>query len=84
MVMSSTTYSLVEELRANLLTLATACPFDQCNPADCPLFPVRQMKPRARTHWLQSLPEADLIYLATYHQVCLSTKVEAKLAGHSR
>jgi hypothetical protein len=66
------------ELRANLLALSEACPFDHSNPEDCPLFKLRKLKPRERVQWFNALDENDLAYLATYHQVCLTTKVEAR------
>ena len=59
------------------MLLAPACPVDHCNPSDCPLFAVRQMKPKDRLQWLQALAETDLAYLAAYHHVCLATKVPA-------
>jgi hypothetical protein len=69
-----------DELRANLLELSEACPFDQTNPGDCPLFPLRKKKPAKRLQWLNALTENDLAYLAAYHRVCLTIKVESELA----
>lgn len=63
------------ELRAEFLALSEACPFDHCNPHDCPLFLVRKLKPRDRLRWFDGLGEADLTYLAAYHHVCLATKL---------
>ena len=68
------------ELRANLLQLSEACPFHLTNPQDCPLFPLRKMEPKKRLQWLNSLSESDLAYVATYHRVCLTVKVESRLA----
>jgi hypothetical protein len=68
------------ELRASLFSLAVACPVDECNPEDCPLFAVRKMKPAQRLQWLDALSETDLSYLATYHHVCLKTKLALKAA----
>ena len=76
-VMSLTTDSRIAALRANLLVLSEVCPADHSNPSDCPLFAVRQMKPTDRWQWFHALTEADLAYLATYHHVCLTTKVQA-------
>jgi hypothetical protein len=82
MVMSAIPHPQRNELRANLLALSEACPLDHCNPVDCPLFPLRQMKPGERLQWFHALDEADLVYLATYHHICLTTKVESRLAGY--
>jgi hypothetical protein len=68
------------ELLANTLQLSAACPFDQTNPQDCPLFPLRKMKPTKRWQWLHALPEDDLSYLAAYHRVCFNVKGESGLA----
>ena len=69
-----------KELRANLLELTEACPSHDANPEDCPLFLLRKMKPRKRLHWFNALTDNDLVYLATYHRVCFTTKVEAAAA----
>ncbi len=66
-------------LQIALLELSGACPFDQTNPHDCPLFLLRKMEPERRLQWFHALPENDLSYLAAYHRVCLTTKVEAQL-----
>jgi hypothetical protein len=68
------------ELRANLLELSEACPFHHANPRDCPLFPLRKMEPKKRVQWFNALIEDDLMYLATYHRVCFTTKIESGLA----
>jgi len=65
------------ELRANLLQLSEACPFHLANPTDCPLFALRKMEPRKRLQWFNALSESDLAYLATYHRVCLTIRVES-------
>lgn len=70
-----------DELRANLLKLAEACPFYHANPEDCPLFPLRKMEPSKRLQWLNSLSESDLAYLATYHRVCLRIRTESGLTS---
>src|SRR5215467_717201 len=61
-------------LRANLVELVQACPYDHCNPEDCPLFGLRQASEADRLVWFKALSEADLVYLATYHYTCLATK----------
>ena len=68
------------ELRANLLKLFEACPFDETNPQDCPLFPLRKMRPTRRLQWFDALTEDDLGYLAAYHHVCFTIRVESRLA----
>ncbi len=65
------------ELRANLLKLSEACPFHHDNPEDCPLFALRKMEPTKRVQWFDALIEDDLVFLANYHRVCFTTKVEA-------
>ena len=67
------------ELRKQLSELADACPLHQANPEDCPLFPLRQMKPAKRLRWFNALSEDDLAYLATYHHVCFATNLESQL-----
>ena len=75
--MSSVPHEQTNELRANLLELTEACPFHHTNPQDCPLFLLRKMKPRKRLQWFNALTQSDLVYLATYHRVCFTTKVES-------
>jgi hypothetical protein len=69
-----------DELPAKLWQLSEACPFHLANPKECPLFPLRKMEPKKRLQWLNSLSESDLAYLAAYHRVCLTVKVESRLA----
>jgi len=66
------------ELRASLLSLTKACPVDECNPKDCLLYSLRQMEPMQRLQWFNTLTEDDLVYLATYHHVCMSIKMAPK------
>jgi len=68
------------ELRANVLALAEACPVENCNPTDCPLYQLRQKKYTARLAWFNALSEDDLAYLAAYHDVCLNLKLAQKVA----
>jgi hypothetical protein len=67
-----------DELRANLFSLTEACPVDKRNPEDCPLYLLRKMKPRQQGRWLIALNEDDLVFLATYHHVCMNIKVALK------
>jgi hypothetical protein len=68
----------VDRLRAGLLELINVCPVNQDNPADCPLFALRKMGRRQRLHWVAALERADLEYLATYHNVCMSVRLNAR------
>ncbi len=70
--------SSVGELQANLSEVLNACPVEQCNPADCPLFPLRKMNYRQRLLWFCALGRADLEYLAAYHNVCMNIKLNAR------
>ena len=78
--MSSIPHEQKNELRAILLQLSEACPFHLANPEDCPLFPLRKREQTKRMQWFNALTESDLVYLASYHRVCLTIKVESGLA----
>ncbi len=67
-----------DELRASLLSLTKTCPVDECNPKDCPLYSLRKMELMQRLQWFNALNEDDLVYLATYHHVCMNIKVALK------
>jgi hypothetical protein len=71
---SFTRHGPTNGLPASLLKLSEACPFDQTNPEDCPLFTLRKMRPKNRSQWLSALTEDDLEFLAAYHRVCLHLK----------
>jgi hypothetical protein len=75
--MNSTSRARCEALRASLLALSEHCPYDDCNPADCPLFELRKMNPEERVKWFSALSEDDLVYLSTYHHVCLSMRIQS-------
>jgi hypothetical protein len=77
--MNSTEQQQINELRDNLVGLTEACPLEECNADDCPLRSVREMNPRERLHWINSLSLDDLIFLAAYHEVCLGTNLEMRL-----
>jgi len=70
--------SSISELRASLLELLNTCPVEQCNPADCPLFSLRQKNYRQRLLWFCALGREDLEYLAAYHHVCMNLKLNAR------
>lgn len=76
--MQTTSQLQKDELRVNLISLTEACPLDKCDAEDCPLYALRKMKPRQRLQWFNALTEDDLIYLATYHHICLTTKLALK------
>ena len=66
----------VDVLRDNLKELVNVCPVERCNPADCPLFPLRKMDYQQRLLWFVALSPADLEYLAAYHLVCMNVKLK--------
>lgn len=70
--------SSLDGLRAGLLELVNICPVEKCNPADCPLFALRELTHRQRLDWLGALNQADLEYLAIYHYVCMNIKLGAQ------
>ena len=72
-----------DELRASLLSLTKTCPVDECNPKDCPLYSLRKMELMQRLQWFNALNEDDLVYLATYHHVCMNIKVALKADANS-
>ena len=78
--MKAATERIKNELRAELLPLAAACPVDGCNPKDCPLYLLRKMNPAQQLAWFNALGEDDLICLTTYHHVCMATKLPSKPA----
>ena len=67
--------------RAKLLDsirqLAKGCPVDQSNPADCPLFAIRQLNRTQRMKLFHTLTDDDLSYLASYHCICMEIKLRA-------
>ena len=80
--METNSQQRINLLRANLLPLTEACPVDQGNPPDCPLHNLRQMKPAVRFAWINNLPEEDLGYLVSYHQICANQKLAAANTCH--
>jgi hypothetical protein len=81
MDMNTTSHRQKDELRAGLFSLVAACPVDECNPEDCPLYLLRQMKPTEQLERFSALDEDDLRYLATYHHICFHTKLALKAGG---
>jgi len=75
MSLTTTGRRLKAELSSTITQLAQLCPACQGNPDDCPLHRLRQMKSVGRRKWLNALAQEDLVYLVSYHQVCLFTKL---------
>jgi hypothetical protein len=44
------------------------------NPADCPLYEIRQLPIEERIEWLDSKEDEELMKLFTYHTKCLAEK----------
>jgi hypothetical protein len=67
------------ELERIALELAVACPVDSSNPHNCPLHELRKRAMPERVSWVRSLPFNDLIYLVSYHQVCLGARLDREI-----
>ena len=67
-------------LQAELLALSEVCPFDQSNPDDCPLFPLRRMPRKDRMLWCGALDAEALAYVVAYHHTCMRIKVDSAFA----
>jgi hypothetical protein len=67
----------IEMMQAQLLEALNACPVEQCNAGDCPLYALRQLEFPQRVGWLKSLDHADLEYLLAYHYICMHLKTTA-------
>lgn len=78
--MSPLTEQKKSEIRDNILGLAMNCPVGHCNPADCPLYQVRQLGLPQRLDWFRQLSDEELVYLNAYHFVCMKTCLTAHLA----
>ena len=64
-----------EQIRVRLLEVLDACPVEECNPEDCPLYELRRLEHPERVRWLNALKQDDLEYLAAYHYVCQHIKM---------
>ena len=73
--MSTLTLSLARELEARVFGLAVACPCDQGNPIDCPLYEIRKMSLRQRHVWAHSQSEEDMRALLEHHEKCSAMKL---------
>ncbi len=60
--------------RMVLFGLVMACPFDQSNPPDCPLYEVRQMNLRHRLAWVSHLSVEEVSEWVRAHRQCLRRK----------
>jgi hypothetical protein len=69
----------MKALRDSVLRLAETCPVELTNPADCPLYGVRKLKPARRLRWFDDLTGDDLAYLNGYHCICAQIKTESRL-----
>ncbi len=61
-------------LNVQLAHLAPSCPWNQRNPAECPLADVRKLPATAVAEWLENLSPEEKEYLVLYHQCCLAIK----------
>jgi len=66
-----------EQMLSDVLRLGEACPHDGTNPDFCPLHEVRKFDRAGRIRWCNGLADADLEYLARYHQICLQWRATA-------
>ena len=66
------------ELREYLSVVLPGCPVDKGNSEDCPLHELRAMPPKLQTKWLFALDEDALANLASYHHICMKTKLALK------
>lgn len=59
-------------LKAQVIGLTVACPYDQGNPAHCPLCALRGRPLDQRVNWVMALPEAELQRVWNQHRDCLA------------
>lgn len=65
-----------------MVGLLVACPYNQDNPANCPLHFIRQREMSERIVWLDSLNEDDVQVLYANHKHCLEIKEHRALQRH--
>jgi len=81
--MSCLTSPSKRELEAKVFGLAMACPCDQGNPIDCPLYQIRKMSLRERHGWAHGLSETAMEALLDYHEKCSTGKMNCPVdAAH--
>lgn len=67
-------YSPSNSARLDLIGLLVSCPFNQDNPANCPLHHIRTLPMAERVAWLDRLPSEDVAALQSNHRHCLYLK----------
>lgn len=68
----------ISAVRFELVGLLVACPFNQDNPANCPLYYMRTRPLDERIEWLDKLADDDVEILKANHQHCLYLKERAQ------
>jgi hypothetical protein len=68
----------LQQLKQSVLGLVLECPFDQCNPADCQLFEIRQLELKDRFAWVMGLSGEELAAIWASHQMCVMAKKAAE------
>ena len=63
-----------ERLKVWVVGLTMACPYDQSNPAECPLCKIRTQPLIERLHWVESLSHEKLRLIVNTHLLCLEQK----------
>jgi len=74
----ATTNSQEVDLRARVLSLSVACPYDQGNPRTCPLHEFRKMSSDEKYGRINELSEMSVRDLLAFHQTCLEKKTKNK------
>jgi len=68
------------EILDNLISAAVSCPVDHCNPVDCPLHELRKLELGRRLEWFRVLTDDELVYLNSYHFVCMQNRLKPYLS----
>jgi len=76
--MSNVSSATKKELLAKVFGLTMACPREQSNPPDCPLFEVRKLSLKERHEWVRNLSEGDMRMLLEHHEKCSARKMLLK------
>ncbi len=63
-----------DRLKAWVVGLTMACPFDQSNPPDCQLCLIRTKPVIERLLWVESLEHEQLRLIVNTHILCLAQK----------
>jgi hypothetical protein len=64
----------IDSLRAFVIGLTMACPFEQANPPECPLHELRGQTLRQRLDWAAGLGRDELVDVMQRHYACLCRK----------